>query len=157
MIEKSSLPEWLCLVISDGCSSQKPFEHSDPSSQFEIIRPGDKEMEVIRHYHISAEGDVVLGVRQLGKASERIGDQSSGKQLPAPISAQRYKINRIAWKQAREPRWSPGVSTHPVAAALWAASGFNVPGRALDANFRFAERSGYRAFAKTGPVCELLI
>jgi hypothetical protein len=78
-------------------------------------------MNMIRHYDISSDGNVVLGVCPLGKTNEGTADSGSSEQPSAAISAERYKINRITGKDTSETRWKPGVRAHPVAAALRAA------------------------------------
>jgi hypothetical protein len=121
MIKETALPDRIACAWALNVFSKNLFERSDPLSQAEIIRAGDKEMNVIRHNDMSADSNVVLGVRPPGKVNEGITDSGSSQQLSAAISAERNEINRVTGKDASETRWEPGVRAHPVAAALWAA------------------------------------
>jgi hypothetical protein len=123
VIEKTALPSGISRRPALNCFCQHLFEQANPPPQFKSVRAGDEKMEMIWHDHIAPDGDVMIGIRSVCETNQALTDRGTRKQFSAAVRADCHEINRIIGKDALNARWNPGVTAHPVAAALWAAQG----------------------------------
>jgi hypothetical protein len=120
VVEESTLPDWVRAFVADNRLLEALLEHSRPSSQFEIVRSTDEQMNVIGHDDVATHRDVVIGVGALCEANECVVNDIGGEQSAAPIGARRDKPDGVVWKRARKSGRKAG-NFFTVAAALWAA------------------------------------
>jgi hypothetical protein len=69
-------------------------------------------MNVVWHYHVAADGDIVFGVGFFSEAEKRLIHGLGRQQFAAAIGASRDEIDRIARENAAKPGWKSGETFH---------------------------------------------
>ena len=79
VVEESALPDGIGCRGANNCLGENLFQNSDPSSQFEIVRTGHEEVDVIGHDHVTANGNVAFGVRVVSEFEQNGVDRIGGQ------------------------------------------------------------------------------
>ena len=88
------------------------LKHPHPTSELEVIRAANEQMNVVRHKDISPNGDAVLIVGALGEEDESLVDVLRRKKRPSMIRACGYEEHRVIWENRPEARRNFGERVH---------------------------------------------
>ena len=80
--------------------------------RLKIIWSSHKEVNVVRHDHITPDRYVVLGIGVFAELNKSCIDSGICEQRCATISADCYEKNRIAGEYSGKSRWNLGVLLH---------------------------------------------
>jgi hypothetical protein len=77
VIEETGLPKLICLQSG----RDRPFQTSNPTDKDKVVAAADKEMNVVRHDDVSADGDTVFGESPCCVLIDRLMCLSQGGQV----------------------------------------------------------------------------
>ena len=112
MIEEASLPKWISRVGGFNRSREDALQSSNPISDFNIMRQGDKKMDVIRKNHVPSDRNPEIGLRALRERNESPVKSIICQIRTTSIGAEGYEVKRASWKDYIQSSWRAGELGH---------------------------------------------
>lgn len=108
MIEEAALPDGIFAYRPHNSFSDAGLEEPEPPGEIELGFATDEERNVIRHDHISTDGNIVLGIGTLAKCHEGVVHYARSEVGSFSVRAECDEIERVGGEDKLESSWRSG-------------------------------------------------